>query len=488
MRNSLPSTQRWLAIRTQFVIDAAIVFFSVWLATMLTFGEFWPAAISRYWPALLAASLTLPAAVYIFGLYSLQGVQFRKRERIALLCVAFFACVLAMLAMGSLNFSSRIGRGVILWQIPIGLGLLLLHHGALVQRGLSVRRRMALVIGESRDELALKILNGVRPPQTDVIGYFSPAPLGGALAALHLGSCKDIVQQMDERGVDALICSDQHLRHPDMSSTLRRVCFSGHQVLSLTDVLEEAYGAVPLSLVSIEWLVHASAMPRRGYARKLKRLFDVGCSIFFGILLSPFLVAGIALVRLTSKGPVFYSQIRSGKHGRTIEVYKLRTMRVDAEANGAQWAAGRKDPRLTPVGGMLRTFRIDEIPQLWNVLVGDMSFVGPRPERPEFVEKLAQEIPFFEERLLVQPGLTGWAQVCYPYGASVEDARRKLEFDLYYMKHMSMMLDFFILLDTVRTVLRGGAARRGAEALKQIEQLSGEPEPEPITLGLPQTV
>lgn len=488
MRTTLPSTQRWLAIRTQFVIDALIVLLSVWLASVLRFGELWPSGISQYWPALLAASVTLPTVIYIFGLYSLQGVHLRRRERLALLILAFMACMVALLVMGSLNFSSRVGRGVIAWQIPIGFGLLMAHHNILVQRGLSVRRRMALVIGEIRDELTLKILEGVKPPQTDVIGYFSHEPLPGALATLHLGTCQDIVKKMDELDVHALICSEQHLHHPGMSQILRRVCFSGHRVLSLTDVMEEAYGAVPLNLVNIEWLVHASAMPHRSYARKLKRLFDVGCSLIFGVILALPLLVGILLVRLTSTGPIFYSQVRSGKHGRNIRVHKLRTMRVDAEKNGAQWASGRKDPRLTPVGGLLRTFRIDEIPQLWNVLTGDMSFVGPRPERPEFVEKLAEEIPFFEERLLVQPGLTGWAQVCYPYGASVEDARRKLEYDLYYMKHMSLMLDFFILLDTVRTVLRGGALRQGAEALKKIEQMCGEPPSEPITLGLPQTV
>lgn len=486
MSTSLPSTQRWLAIRTQFAIDSLIVFGSVWVAAMIRFQDWWPDGIMRYWPAIGAASVALPAMVYILGLYSLQGTPLRKRERVSLLCVAFFACVIVLLAVGSLNFSSRLGRGVLALQVPIGLGLLLTHHNMLVRRGLEVRRRMALVISDPRDELALTILRGVKPPQTEVAGYFSPQPLAGDLAALHLGTCAEIVTRMEELQIDALICAEAHLRHPAMSATLRRVCFSGHQVSSLTDVIEEAYGAVPLSLVNVEWLVHASALPRRGYMRKLKRLADVAFSLAFGLVLSPALLVGMALVRFTSEGPIFYSQIRSGRHGRTIRVHKLRTMRVDAEANGAQWAAGRKDPRLTPVGGLLRTFRIDEIPQLWNVLMGDMSFIGPRPERPEFVAQLASEIPFFEERLLVQPGLTGWAQVCYPYGASVEDARRKLEYDLYYMKHMSMMLDFFILLDTVRTVLRGGACRHGAEALRQIEQLTQVQPPAPIDLGLPQ--
>jgi exopolysaccharide biosynthesis polyprenyl glycosylphosphotransferase len=487
MSTSLPSTQRWLAIRTQFAIDSLIVFGSVWVAAMIRFQDWWPDAIMRYWPAIGAASLALPAMVYIFGLYSLQGTPLRRRERISLLCVAFFACLIVLLAVGSLNFSSRVGRGVLALQIPIGLGLLMVHHNMLVRRGLEVRRRMALVISDPRDQLTLDIVHGVKPPQTEIAGYFSQNPLTGDLAALHLGTCEEIVARMDELQIDALICDETHLRHPEMSATLRRVCFSGHQVSSLTDVIEEAYGAVPLSLVNVEWLVHASAMPRRGYMRKLKRLTDVAFSLAFSLLLSPALLAGMALVRLTSPGPIFYSQIRSGRHGRTIRVHKLRTMRVDAEANGAQWASGRKDPRLTPVGGLLRTFRIDEIPQLWNVLRGDMSFIGPRPERPEFVAQLAREIPFYEERLLVQPGLTGWAQVSYPYGASVEDTRRKLEYDLYYMKHMSMMLDFFILLDTVRIILRGGACRHGAEALRKIEQLTQVQPPAPIELGLPQS-
>jgi lipopolysaccharide/colanic/teichoic acid biosynthesis glycosyltransferase len=169
-------------------------------------------------------------------------------------------------------------------------------------------------------------------------------------------------------------------------------------------------------------------------------------------------------VRLTSKGPIFYTQSRAGKFGKPFTMFKLRTMCVDAEKDGAQWASGgatgSRDPRVTPVGGFLRKFRIDEMPQLVNVLRGDMSFVGPRPERPEMIVELSKKIPFYEERMLVAPGITGWAQVNWPYAASVVDARRKLEYDLYYLKHMSLFLDMVILLDTVRTVLLGGAVSR----------------------------
>jgi len=472
MSTGLPSTQRWLTIRTQFTLDALIVLASIWLASVIRFGDPWPLAISRYIPSILVASITLPSVIYILGLYSPQGLHLRKRERTALICLAFFISLASLLIMGSLDFTSRIGRGVLAFQIPIGLGLLLAHHALLVRRSLCYRRRVAVIAWSDQDSMALKIFQEVHPPLTDVVGYFRPNPLLDVTNLPHLGGDDQILEVMKSEKIDALICTDEHLRHPALADVLRRVCFSGHPVLGMTDVLEEAYGAVPLTLVNLEWLVHASAMPRRSYARKLKRLVDVTCSLIFGLLLAPALLIGMVLVRLTSQGPIFYRQVRSGRYGKDFAVLKLRTMRVDAEAHGAQWAAGRKDSRLTPVGGFLRTFRIDEIPQLWNILQGDMSFVGPRPERPEFVETLSAEIPFFEERLLVQPGLTGWAQVCYPYGASVDDARRKLEYDLYYMKHMSLMLDLFILLDTVRTVVRGGAPRRGAEALRHIELLS----------------
>jgi lipopolysaccharide/colanic/teichoic acid biosynthesis glycosyltransferase len=149
--------------------------------------------------------------------------------------------------------------------------------------------------------------------------------------------------------------------------------------------------------------------------------------------------------------------------GKPFEIFKLRTMRMDAERDGAQWSSVKGDKRVTAVGRLLRMFRVDEIPQLWNILRGDMSFVGPRPERPEFVKELAEKVPYYMERMLVPPGLTGWAQVNYPYASSIEDAQHKLEYDLYYIKHMGLLLDLFVLLDTVKTVLQGGATLRFPE-------------------------
>ncbi|APR76195.1 Undecaprenyl-phosphate galactosephosphotransferase [Minicystis rosea] len=186
--------------------------------------------------------------------------------------------------------------------------------------------------------------------------------------------------------------------------------------------------------------------------RLLKRGLDLVAALVGLVLGLPVLAVAALAIKLDSKGPVLYSQIRAGERGRTFRMHKLRSMRTDAEASGAAWAA-ENDPRVTRVGRFLRRSRIDEIPQLWNVLVGDMSLVGPRPERPIFVEQLEREIPFFRQRLGVKPGVTGHAQVRCRYGASIEDAREKLAYDLFYIKSLSVWFDLSILIDTVKVVL-----------------------------------
>jgi exopolysaccharide biosynthesis polyprenyl glycosylphosphotransferase len=176
------------------------------------------------------------------------------------------------------------------------------------------------------------------------------------------------------------------------------------------------------------------------------------------LLFLPFFPVVVLAIRLSSKGPIFFRQTRVGLAGKPFQVIKFRTMHTNAEAQGARWAV-KNDPRVTRVGMWMRKTRIDEIPQLWNVLRGEMSFVGPRPERPEFVPMLAEALPFFALRHLVRPGLTGWAQVRYGYGATIAEAREKLEYDLYYVKHMSLGLDLVIMFETVKTIIR----RRGAQ-------------------------
>ena len=197
----------------------------------------------------------------------------------------------------------------------------------------------------------------------------------------------------------------------------------------------------------------------RGFYRAVKRFLDVTASFLGLVLLSPLLLAVSILIKIDSRGPVIFRQKRIGRNGKVFEIYKFRSMCVGAEKTGSGVYSGKGDARVTRIGKILRATSIDELPQLLNILKGEMSFVGPRPERPSFVEELEQKMPFYAERHMVKPGLTGWAQINYPYGASVEDARVKLEYDLYYAKNYSPFLDLLILLQTVRVVLWPEGAR-----------------------------
>lgn len=224
-----------------------------------------------------------------------------------------------------------------------------------------------------------------------------------------------------------------------------------------SDLMERLTGKLPLNGLNPSTLIFAEGFRMNPIQRVLRRLFSLAVSFLALVICLPFIPFIILAVRLSSPGPIFFSQTRVGLHGELFTLYKFRTMRQDAEAQGAVWAV-KDDARVTPIGMFLRKTRIDEIPQLWNVLRGDMAFVGPRPERPEFVQWLSQEIPFYDLRHLIRPGITGWAQVRYRYGASLEETKRKLEYDLYYVKHLSIGLDLLIMFETIKTII----LRRGA--------------------------
>ena len=218
-------------------------------------------------------------------------------------------------------------------------------------------------------------------------------------------------------------------------------------------------GRVSLKAVKPSWFVFSDGFHRSKWTEVLKRALDLAAGIL-GLLLSlPVMILVTLAVRLDSKGPVLYHQTRVGRRNRCFELIKFRSMRVDAEqTTGAQWAA-KDDPRVTRIGRFLRKYRLDELPQFINVIRGDMSFVGPRPERPCFVEQLREQIPYYDERHSARPGITGWAQVSYPYGSNVEDAANKLEYDLFYLKNMSLMFDVAIIFQTIRIVISGHGGR-----------------------------
>jgi exopolysaccharide biosynthesis polyprenyl glycosylphosphotransferase len=207
------------------------------------------------------------------------------------------------------------------------------------------------------------------------------------------------------------------------------------------------------------WLIFCDGFRASRVTRFVKRMLDLSFSIILAIVSAPLMALTAIAIRLDSPGPMLYSQERVGENGAVFKIYKFRSMRTDAEMAGKPIWARDNDDRITRVGRFARKTRLDELPQLWNVMRGDMSFVGPRPERPFFVDQLAQEIPFYLQRHAVKPGLTGWAQVKYQYGSTVEDAMEKLRYDLYYIKHLSIIFDLTIVLDTVKVILFGKGAK-----------------------------
>lgn len=234
---------------------------------------------------------------------------------------------------------------------------------------------------------------------------------------------------------------------------------SGVKIEDATTLLEKIYGKIELDQLRPSWLIFSEGFWLNPASQVMRRMVSILVSLTGLIIALPLLPFIALVVKLSSPGEIFYRQKRVGQHGTVFYCYKFRTMRADAEADsGATWASD-DDPRITKVGKFLRTTRLDEIPQLWNVLRGDMGFVGPRPERPEFVEWLSREIPFYRLRNVIRPGLTGWAQVRYKYGNTVQDSKEKLQYDLFYIKNCSLGLDLLIMFETVKTVLLGRGAQ-----------------------------
>jgi sugar transferase (PEP-CTERM system associated) len=299
----------------------------------------------------------------------------------------------------------------------------------------------------------------------NIVGFVDPDPARVGAPVINpgvVGTIDDIPGLASRMHVDRVVVSlsDQRGKLP-MEQLLDVRLRSGVLFDHLASVYEEYTGKIALENLRPSWLVFSTGFRKTWLLMFTKRAFDLIASVCGLILASPLMLLSAILLKLESpRDPVFYHQERVGLNGKSFVIHKFRSMRSDAEAaTGPVWSAGDSDPRITAVGRFMRKTRLDEIPQLWNVLRGDMSLIGPRPERPAFVEQLTQQIPFYGQRHVVKPGVTGWAQVRYSYGASVEDAIEKMQYDLYYVKHMSLMFDVMIALETIKTVV----LRRGAK-------------------------
>ncbi len=269
------------------------------------------------------------------------------------------------------------------------------------------------------------------------------------------GNIRDLSDWTEQSWSGVIVGTQTDLQKTQVES-LMQLRLKGIPVYRLPDIWETLYQKIPPSLVENEWFIFSSGfrLVSKKTSLRIKRATDLIVTILLFILLFPLMVLVALLIKLDSPGPIFYSQLRNGLNGKPFRVYKFRSMYQDAEKQGAQWAS-QGDSRITRVGYWLRLLRIDELPQLWNVLRQEMSLIGPRPERPEFDVKLKEAIPYYELRYLVKPGITGWAQVLYPYGASIEDAYEKLSYDIYYIKNYSLWLDLVIIFKTIKVVLLG---------------------------------
>jgi sugar transferase (PEP-CTERM system associated) len=274
-----------------------------------------------------------------------------------------------------------------------------------------------------------------------------------------LGGAAELDRIIRGHRVDRVVVglSDRRGRLP--IEQLLRAKLSGVRVEDATTTYERLTGKILIDDLKPSWLIFSDGFRASRVTRSVKRMLDLALSIVGCILAAPLMALTAIAIAIDSPGPALYSQERVGENGRTFTLYKFRSMRTDAEQAGQPVWARDKDDRVTRVGRFIRLTRLDELPQLWNVLKGDMSFVGPRPERPFFVEQLAREIPFYMERHAVKPGVTGWAQVKYRYGSTIEDAMEKLRYDLYYIKHLSIVFDLTIVLDTVKVILFGKGAK-----------------------------
>ena len=320
-------------------------------------------------------------------------------------------------------------------------------------------RERLLLVGTSAAAvtLAQELFERRQELGVEIVGFIDPDPARVGAPVINpgvIGTIEDIPSIVRARRVDRVVVSLADARGKLPMDKLLEMKIDGVSFDHLASVYEEYTGKIAVENLRPSWFIFSPGFRKSRSLSASKRALDVLFAVVGLVVASPVMAVVAAAVRLTSPGPVLYHQQRVGRHGRIFTVHKFRSMRDDAEAEtGPVWASKEGDVRVTPVGRWLRRTRLDELPQLWNVLKGDMSFVGPRPERPEFVTELTRQIPYYGQRHVVRPGVTGWAQVRYTYGASVEDALEKLQYDLFYIKNLSIALDLFIIFETVKTVI-----------------------------------
>jgi sugar transferase (PEP-CTERM system associated) len=448
---------------TLIVFETCLISAAVMVAAYVRLGPGAFDFIEHDWFKWMLIPLVTQVCLYYGDLYDLQIISDRRE--------------LFVRAVHALGATSLLLAGIYYWfpDLVIGRGVFILTALCVITLVLGWRivfewanrhvapREKLLLVGTSESAIKLaRELYERRNLGVDIVGFIDPDPGRVGMPVLNpavVGTIEDIPTVARALGVDRVVVSLADARGKLPMEKLLEMRLDGIAFDHLATVYEAYTGKIAVENLRPSWLIFAPGFSKGRLLRTAKRLVDIGASLLGLLLALPLGLLAAAAVRLTSPGPVLYRQRRVGQHGRVFVLYKFRSMRADAESTtGAVWAT-RNDARITPVGRFMRNTRIDELPQLWNVLRGDMSLVGPRPERPEFVTALTKDIPFYGQRHMVKPGVTGWAQVSYSYADSIESTLEKLQYDLFYIKNLSLSLDFFILFKTIKTVLM----RKGAQ-------------------------
>ncbi len=435
----------WLKTRNWFLLSGDVLLLYLALALAL-FWRYQQNFSQAWWLHLVPFSLIFflwVVVFYISGFYDLRKARNQAQFFLQLLLIISLAGLIGMAVFylwPSLGISPKTNLAVTLLLATIFLFVWRLLFNALV----SQPQKKLLLIGEHTQSIELATQINHHPQWGYQVAAIIPSE-----------KFSEYKEKLNSLGVSTLVISDDLYQTQSLTDALYDSLSARVEMYTLTKFYEQLVKKIPLSVISKVWFLDNLTERDKLAFDKIKRLLDIVLSLVGLILTLPFYPLLYLAVKFDSRGSFFYTQVRLGKLGRPFVIVKIRSMVKDAEKNGAEWAVPG-DARVTRVGRFFRKTRLDELPQLFNVLWGDMSFVGPRPERPEFISQLEQEIPYYKQRLLVKPGVTGWAQVNFKYSSDVAGALEKLQLDLYYIKNRSLFLDLTILLKTVSMVLKGG--------------------------------
>ncbi|MFD1949996.1 TIGR03013 family XrtA/PEP-CTERM system glycosyltransferase [Sphingomonas arantia] len=397
-------------------------------------------------------------AVGAYGPQALQSMRFAAARLLVAMTLGLAFLALLFFLMPGLT----LWRSNSVYAVGVAFVVLMLFRAIFAGMigGHAFKRRI-MVLGAGRRAERIRDLAKVPGSSFLVVGYIGMTQDPPRISsAIHRDAIESLAEHVVNLNASEVVLALDERRNALPLADLLRIKTTGVHVNELSSFFERETGRVDLDSVNPSWLIFSDGFSSGQRLFKVaKRIFDLVVSLILLVVTAPIVLLFAAIVKMESKGPAFYRQHRVGLYGVEFSIVKLRSMRQDAEVAGMAVWAEKDDPRITRVGRILRKLRIDELPQVWTVLMGDMSFVGPRPERQQFVTDLESKLPFYAERHMMKPGITGWAQINYPYGASLEDARHKLEYDLYYAKNYTPFLDLLILLQTVRVLLWNDGAR-----------------------------